>query len=223
MDFRAVHIKGTQSLMILDRYVSKAVIVGSLVALLLLTSVNVIIDFVEEVNNVGEPGFTFLYAILSTLFTIPRRIHEIFPTAVLLGGLMSLGSLAAHNELVVMRVSGVSVFRIIRAVFMAGLVLVFAAFLLGEFVAPVVEQKIQSIKNPSQSKHVSLKTREGLWVRDGNRFINVHQVYTDFRLGNIRIYELTKDLRLKVSIFAKSAVYDGNYCVVNGVRRTELK
>ena len=100
--------------------------------------------------------------------------------------------------------------------------LVFLAFILGEYVAPVSEQSIQSLKNPSQSEHISLKTRDGLWVRDGNRFINVHQVYTDHRLGNIWIYELTEDLRPKVSIYAQSAVYAGDHWQVNGVRRTEF-
>lgn len=207
---------------VLDRYISKAVIAGSLVALLLLTSVNFVIDFVNEVNDVGQPGFSFLFAILSTVFTIPRRIYEFFPMAVLLGGLMSLGSLSTHNELVVMRVSGISVFRIVRAVLIAGLLLVSLAFILGEYVAPVTEQRIQGFENTSQSKHVSLKTREGLWVRDGNRFINAHQVYTDYRLGNIWIYELTEDMRLKFSIFAKSALYAGDHWQVNGVRRTEF-
>ena len=222
MDFGSIHSKGKQSLTILDRYVIKAVLAGSLVALLLLTSVNVVIDFVEEANNVGKPGFSFLYAVLSTLLTIPRRIYEFFPTAVLLGGLMSLGSLSAHNELVVMRVSGVSVFRLLGAVFMAGLLLVSLAFIFGEYVAPASEQRRQSLKTPSQSKHIGLKTRDGLWVRDGNRFINVNQVYTDYRLGNIWIYEMTEDLRLKVSVFAQSAVYVGDHWQVNGIRRSTV-
>ena len=202
---------------ILDRYLGIAVIGGTLLALLLLVSVNTLIDFVNEVDDIGRFGYTVIHAILYTLFTIPRRVYEFFPTAVLLGGMLGLGNLAGRNELVVMRAAGLSVFQIIFSALKAGLVLMVGAFVLGEFVVPVSEQEARNVRKPTQSKQISFGTRDGLWARDGDRFLNIRDVYPDLRLGNIWVYQFNDSLRLIKSTFAKSAAYKDDHWLLRNV------
>lgn len=200
-----------------DRYLGKAVIVGTALALLLLVSLNVLIDFVNEVDEVGKRGYTLLQASLYTFYTIPRRIYEFFPTSVLLGSLLSLGNLAAHNELVVMRAAGVSVYQIIASVMKVGMMLILAAFLLGEFVMPESEQQAQSVRNVLYAKRVRLGTRDGLWAKDGDRFLNVRDLYPGRRLAEIWVYELDDALKLRKATFAKSAVYKDDHWLLTDV------
>ena len=51
--------------------------------------------FVNEIDEIGQGNYTTGTAILYTIYTIPRRAYELFPTAALIGSLLALGGLAA--------------------------------------------------------------------------------------------------------------------------------
>jgi lipopolysaccharide export system permease protein len=202
---------------LLGRYIGKAVVSGSMLALLLLVSVATLIDFVNEMDDVGEQGYTYLRVVFYILLTMPQRIYELFPFAMLLGGLLSLGNLAANSEIVVMRATGVSVGRIIGAAFFSGLILTISIILLGEFVAPVSEQKAKSLRNNSTAKRLTLSSHNGLWAKDGDRFLNILDVFPDMRLGRIRVFEVNSKGQLTEYIWAESAVYNSSHWQLSNV------
>jgi len=109
-----------------------------------------------------------------------------------------------------MRAAGLSVFGIIRAVMLAGAVLVFISILVGEFVAPVTERMAQLIKVSAQNKQVLMNAKYGLWLRDGKKFINVRQIEDDGNLADISIYELNDQQHLHQAMHADQAVFLGN-------------
>ncbi len=205
---------------LLDRYLGKAVILGTLLALLLLVSIHTLIDFVGDVQDAGEHGFTLLQVTLSTLFTVPRRIYEVFPTAVLLGSLLSLGNMAAHNELMVMRAAGISIAQIIRSSMKAGLLLVVVILLVGEFLVPRAERRIEGMKQLTEYGTISTDSRYGLWAKDGDRFVNVQVVYPDMRFEQVWVYRLDARQRLVEATFASKAHYEDGGWTVQGVRRS---
>ncbi len=208
---------------LLDRYLGLAILTGVGLMVLLLTSIHTLIDFVDELNNAAERGLTFLHAVVLTGLTIPRRVYELFPTAVLLGGLLGLGNLAANNELMVLRASGVSIFRISVTVLKVGLVLSMLAFVMGEFLVPATEHQVEDLKNISKSGRISTGGRWGMWAKDGNRLVNVGYVYPNLRLERIRVCELEGGVRLSRAIYADSAVYTKDHWVLKGVRTTTIE
>jgi lipopolysaccharide export system permease protein len=205
---------------ILDRYLGIAIVSGTLLALLLLVSVGTLMEFVDEIDEVGKQDYTYLTASLFTLLTVPQRIYEFFPAAVLLGSLLSLGNMAANSELVVMRAAGVSVARIIRSALQVGLLLTIGAILLGEFVAPASEQKAQKVRHFAKSSKVALSTHDGLWAKDGNNFLNIQEVFPDMRLGGIRVYQFDENGQLYRFSLASSAEYTGHDWLLVNVRHT---
>ncbi len=207
---------------IMDRYLAATVIGGTLMALLVLGSLLAFVDFVSEIGEVGKGRYGIVDAILYVLLSLPNRLYELFPTAVLIGSLLSLGALAGHSELVVLRASGISVMRVARSVLQAGLVLVCFVALIGEIVVPVSERQAQTIRATALQQTISLGGQHGFWVRDGMRYMYVSRVYPDLHLGNIDIYEFNDKNEIQRITRAASASYMNNLWVLRNIQRTEL-
>ena len=100
---------------ILDRHIGFHVVRDSLLALFTLLAVFSLVEFLDDLSNVGKGSYTVVAAIEYMLLTTPNRIFILFPIAGVIGTLIGLGSLAAHRELVVIRAAGVSSLRIAGA------------------------------------------------------------------------------------------------------------
>lgn len=206
---------------ILDRYIARTIVSGTLMTLLVLGSLLAFVDFVSEIGNVGKGQYTILNAVSYVLLSLPKRLYELFPTAVLLGSLLSLGTLASNSELIVVRASGISIMRIVRSVLQAGLIVVILVALIGEFIVPGSERQAQTIRAVALKQNISLG-QHGFWAKDGQLYINVGRVYPDYQLGNLEIYELDENKQLKQLIHARSAHYNNGSWLLKNVQRTQL-
>jgi len=193
---------------ILDRYIARAVIGGSLVVLMVFISLELIFAFVDESGDIGA-DYTALQALVHVGLSAPQRAYEAFPIATLIGSLMTLGGLAARSELVVMRAAGVSILGIGRAVVLAGLVLAALSAALGEFVAPQAERLAQDIRAQARSGTVSSLSENGFWVRDGRDFLSVGSAPDARNLRDLRIYTFRDDGRMDKVTKAEHARYMG--------------
>lgn len=207
---------------ILDRYIGRAVLGGTLLVMLVLVGLNLFFGFVNQVNDIGKGSFGLSEAIQYALLTLPRRTYEMFSMAALLGSLLGLGQMASHSELVVMRAAGVSLFKIIRAVLQAGVILVVIASLLGEVVAPPMEQKAQHLRALTLDQRITFQGDQGFWARDGHSFINIREILPGNRIQNIRIYEFDAQHRLRSSTYAETATYKDDRWLLNDIHKSEI-
>ncbi|HID82879.1 MAG TPA: LptF/LptG family permease, partial [Thiotrichales bacterium] len=83
---------------ILDRYLWVHILAGTLLVLLVLVSLDVFFTFMNEIGDVGRGRYGYLQALSYVLLSLPQRLYEYAPTATLIGSLLSLGSLAAHQR-----------------------------------------------------------------------------------------------------------------------------
>ncbi len=208
---------------LLDRYVGRTVISATLLALLVLLTLDTLFTVTEELEEVGRGDYGLAQAAAYIALTLPRRAYELFPSAVLLGALAGLGSLAAGSELVVVRAAGVSRARVVWAALKAGLVMVIAAVVVGEALAPAAEQYAERRKTLAQTQRVLAETREGFWVRHGPDFINFRRILPGPRLADLTIYEFDADYRLRRAVHARSAHYASGRWVLEEVRYSRLK
>jgi len=208
-------------LKLLDGYIARNVLGGTLLALLVLAGLDTLFAFIGEIDDIGRHDYGLIQALVYTALTVPRRIYELFPTSVLLGSLLSLGALAANSELTAMRAAGVPVARIVRSVLRAGLLMLVAVVLLGEAVAPLSEQRAQTLRSMAHSEQMHLRS-DGLWAKDGQRFIQVGAVLPDLRLLDLRIYELDAERRLTSSVEAEAARYEDGAWVLSGISRSVI-
>jgi lipopolysaccharide export system permease protein len=196
---------GGERMNLLDRYVIRAMLGGVVVVLLVLLALGALFLFANQQDDIGVGTYTALDAFWFVLLNLPQQVYELMPISVLIGALLGLGTLARGSELTVMRAAGVSVWRIAGSVAMAALLLVVAAVICGELLAPPMQDMAKRQKALSKFANISFANRGGAWVRDGNLLINVSQQSGRAEFGGMHIYELTPDHQLASVATASTA------------------
>jgi len=194
----------------LNRHLRKEVISASLLVLAAFIALFAFFDFLAELEQIGQSGYQLKHALIFVALTIPSRAYEIMPIAVLIGALYALTQLARHSELTVMRASGVSTMRMLGSLLRVGLIFVAVTFVLGEYVAPPMERVAQKWRLRSTNAAIPQELRTGVWLRDGNMFINVRKAQPDAALEGIKFYELDDTHHLLSVSVAGRGEYTGN-------------
>jgi lipopolysaccharide export system permease protein len=199
---------------LLDRYILVATLQVLGLVSAGLTSLFSLLEFVEQLHDVGKGSYHLRDALVYVLLTVPERLLQLMPVSMLLTTLFALGSLASHNELTVMRAGGVPPRRIVGSVFgVAGPVLLML-FLAAEFVIPPAQQLAQAERlSKLSSASVPFRSANGFWAEGDLQYLNVRR----FEHGNlprdVHIYGFGADGELKSLIQADSAEVrpDGNW------------
>ena len=203
-----------------DGYLARTVLVSTLLAFGVLFAVDSTIDLINDLESIGKRGFGVRHVLLMLLLGMPQRLYDLMPASLLLGTLLGLGHLAARNELEALRSVGIGRLRILGSVLAVGAVLVAFSMVVGETIAPTTEGYLRSLNKTSDLHKISIRSRHGLWTRDGPRFINVKQIFTDYRMTDVWVYEMDAEQRLKRVSFAKTAVYEGDAWRLSQVRHS---
>jgi lipopolysaccharide export system permease protein len=207
-------------MILLGRYIGRRVVAGTVWTLLVLITLLGFFFFIEELGDVGEGRYRTADAALYVLLILPRYAYEIFPVAALIGSLIGLGSLANHSELTAMRTGGMSLARIVSAVLATGALMLVAASLLGEVVAPPAEQYAETMRAEKKSGQITLKTEYGFWARDGSAFLNIREILPGSRLEDIYIYEFSPERRLEAVTHAAFAQYLEGRWLLRDIRQS---
>ena len=208
--------------MIIDRYIARSIISGTLGALFVFAALFLFINFVRQIEHIGTKDFGLAEAVAFTLLSLPKQLYELAPSIILLGGLISMGTMASNSELVVMRSSGITVSRIVRSVLQIGFVLAVLVGLMGEFVAPHATSMSKTLRATAMEDDVLVGGEHGLWARDGNRYFNVKTVLPDMQLQDIRVYELDEKRKLKRASSAQSASFQEEHWLLINVRHSDI-
>jgi lipopolysaccharide export system permease protein len=194
---------------VLTGYIVKEILKGSLVALVLLLTLFNLFTFSDELKVLGSGDYGLKEIFKYLALTSPRVLYDLVPSAALLGSLFVLGAMGNNRELIAMRASGVSVLGIIKAVMLAGAILAAFSIGVGEFIAPSTERAAQVLKMTARNKQVVIQSRYGIWLREGQKFINVRQIQDNGDLSNIYIYELDDEHHLSKALYARKAIFQG--------------
>jgi len=206
----------------LNRYIINEVVKGSLVAVLVLVTLLNFFTFADELRDLGEGDYGLKQIFLYLALNVPHAFLDLMPTSALLGSLVTLGAMANHRELVAMQAAGGSKMRIIGAVLRAGLLLAAVSAVVGEYVSPVSERAAQLLKATATHDQIASRTKYGIWVRDGETYINIRQIREGEELGDISIYELDEHHRLTRATHADRAKYDGGSWSLEKIRRSRF-
>lgn len=206
---------------ILDRYLGRAVIGGTLSTLAVLLPLIAFFLLADEASDLAD-GYSLTDALVVASLGLPRYAYHLFPIATLIGALVGLGALASQSELVAMRATGMSIARILFSALKAGLVLALLAVAVGELVAPRAEQAALHWRNDHKSGQVTLRTSQGLWARDGSSYINIGEILPGSQLRDISIYEIDSELRLVQATHARGALYVEGQWMLEGISRSRI-
>lgn len=184
------------ALKIFERYLAREIYAASTLVLVAFLMLFAFFDLMGEIQNLDRGGYQLQHAILYVLLTLPGRVYELSPIAVLIGTLYSLTLLARHSEITVLRASGLSTGRLLKTLVKLGLGFVVLTLVVGEVVAPPAEKAAQQLRLKAMSSMIAQEFRSGLWVKDGQSFVNVRDVLPDTSLRDVRIYQFDNAARL---------------------------
>ena len=191
--------------MIVNRYIQRNIHLGTAGALFLLVSLGLFFTFVRELDDLGKNGYGMRQVLGYLALSIPGKVVEFLPLAVLLGSMLSLGSLASNSELIAMQASGITLQRMLGGVLQAALLLALVGFLLADWVLPDSEINARKLKNQSRQQTSALDTRQGLWLKDESNVVHVTELLPNGYARDIEIYHLDAQGGLKTMIKARSA------------------
>ena len=180
---------------IFDRYIVRAILAGTGLFMGVLLAIAVLVTFIGEQGDVGQGHYTAASAFWYALMILPQRAWELLPIGALIGSLLGLGQLGRGSELIVLRASGVSVARIAGAALLAGLVLIAFEVIVGELLAPPLEQAARQEKAFERFSDLSFGAG-GAWVRDGDLILDAERLQGAQRIGGLLVFRLSPDHRL---------------------------
>ena len=157
-----------------------------------LTVLVIFFDFISESSDVSE-NYSSLQALIYLSYSIPSRLYELFPTAMLLGTLLGLGTLAGNSEFIAMRAAGISVSNIIFAVLKLGLIMALGIFFFGEYIVPKADLAGRNFKSSLSNKNLVMVSGASLWVKDKGRIIHIGQVWSENKLTDVTIYAIKEN------------------------------
>jgi lipopolysaccharide export system permease protein len=192
---------------IINKYLLKEITFNVLLVMAALIAMFSFFDLIQELDSLGKGNYGLSQILLFVILSAPGHVYDIMPVAVLVGTMFSLGQFARYSELVVLRVSGISVIHLALLLLKIGLLFTIITFLVGELVTPLSEKMAQSMRIRATDSVVAQEFRSGLWVKDGNNFVNAEEVLPDTSLLNIHIYEFDQNAKLLKTRSAKSGEY----------------
>ncbi len=172
-------------------------------------SLSFFIDFVDELQKIGRPGFTLWAAVGSAVLELPGNLYELLPIAVLIGTIYAMARLAQTSEFTILRTGGLSPLRALRLLAVLGLVFSALTFAIGDFVVPFTERQTVLLKAALSGGRKIGPT--GAWLKErrnshgGERSYSVNVAGIDGRgtLEGIRIFEFDGDGRHLSRIVAR--------------------
>lgn len=190
-----------------QRYLAREIYRSTSVVLIALLGLFTFFTLVDELDTVGD---TFPLAALFYLqvLSIPTRLYDLLPIGVLIGAILALSGLAQRNELVILRVSGVSGFGLLTMLWTVSLPIIFCALILSELLTPIAEIKSSETNLLMRGKVEGGRLVSGHWFKEptsngGTRIINIGNLLSSGNVTNLRVYEFPDGLTL--SLIAQSA------------------
>jgi len=193
---------------IVSRYLAQEILSSVTLIMVALLAMFSFFDLIQELGDIGRGSYGLGQVLIFVLLSVPGHVYEVVPVSVLVGSMYTLGQFARHSELIVLRVSGVSIASIAMALLQVGLIFTIFTFVVGELVTPYSEKTAHRMRIRATDSVVAQDFRSGLWVKDGNSFVNVEEVLPDAELLNIHIYEFDPEFRLRRINNAKSGKYE---------------
>lgn len=207
---------------IIQRYFTLSLIWTTLLALSILVALFSFFSLIDQLEETGKGSYGVIQALTYVLLTTPRLAYELFPIAAVIGSMSSLGIMAQHSELAVIRTSGVSKTALSILLLKSGLVLVGLAIVIGELLAPICEEKAQQMRSIAMTRQIALKTKYGFWARDGNSYINIRKILPNQKVEEVYIYEFDENDELRSSTFAKQGEHQDGKWILQDIRQSVI-
>ena len=204
------------------RYIASEIYRSTIAVTLVLVGLFMFFEMIDNLDNIDE-RFTFGALLGMQALQIPTRMYDLLPISLLIGAIIALAGLAQRNELVVLRVSGVSSLKLLSMLWLATIPIMIFALLLSEGVTPYAESKTGQLNLQLLGKSSGARMNCGYWfiepAGDGElRVINITRISSESEVENIRVYNFDANGKFKELLLAQKGTFQNNELQLTDLR-----
>jgi len=214
----AIRARGAFSL---SAYLTRMMAVRTAAAAAALVGLLQLIDLLERTSDIlARGGILQIFRYLA--YRMPYMFVEVAPFAVLAGAIFTFSQLARNSELVVMRISGLSLLQIFRRTLPVALAVAALDLVVADQITPRAQQALARWWTASAPGGPA-KAPEPRWFRIDGDVVTARSAASDGRvLKDVSIYERDANKTLTRRLSARSAVFSQGHWSLEQATLTDL-
>ena len=193
-----------------DLYITKTLLTYSLVVLLVWLGIYSFFNFLAELGDIGKKNYTIFKALQYIFFQMPQVAYNQASPIILLGCVLGMGHLATTNQLLIFRISGISIMKITWLTVKNALFFVFVLIIIGEVLAPISTSFSENNRSIALGQESLSKNQETFWIRDGDNFIKITNSSNENFISDITIIEVNLLNKINRIVKSSKASFRGN-------------
>lgn len=206
---------------LIDKHLLKQFLPAFLYCVFAFIILYVVIDLFTNLDDMIKQHVSPAVLLRYYLSFLPIILTQVTPISVLLAILYSLGTLNKNNEIMAMKASGISVWRIIMPFLCVGFIISMCMFIVENRVVPSAFETYNTIRK--EKIETGDKNKDKETIEDVTLYGNDYRIYyaeqyslTDKELTSLLILQHNEDNKLVGRITADKAVWqDGKWLLKN--------
>lgn len=162
-----------------------------------------LLELLERLESGVDGVWAVAYVAIESLLSVPEAVIDLLPVIAVLATAIAMGRLQTLSELNIMRVSGVSIWRLAGLALVPGMAIAMLGLAVLQWGLPNLYQQPERIVGASLGESGLWHPEHGLWLRQDDQFLNV----ADLELGrfpvDIDIYRFAADGEMVEHISAR--------------------
>lgn len=194
---------------IIHKYLTREILKYFCVVLILVVSIYVIADYLENMDEFIFAEMSLLRAFGFVLLRTPFMTVKFIPVALLLSVLITFGLMSKNNELIVLKSSGISLFYLLRPVLLIGVLFGILLFFISEVVVPITMVKANTILQNEIRKGSAVRSKDkNIWLKGKRKIVHIQYYQPAARtISGVTSYHFDKEFQLIKRIDAQKGTY----------------
>ena len=207
--------------MLLKLYFCKVIIKFQLLVLIVLSSIFLLLNLIERLNDVGMGTFTSIDALLVTLLNAPHLIIDLLPSTFLIGSVMAITSLQSSNELMIARVAGFPKYQLLIPLGILGILVTVLSFLAFQLLIPTLQTHAHKLTTKT-ILGTAVKSGQ-IWIKRENEILSINDISNSNQPQLIEIFKLKSTGKISSIIRANKAyISDNDEWLLLGVEQIKI-
>jgi LPS export ABC transporter permease LptF/LPS export ABC transporter permease LptG len=167
-----------------------------------------IFTFFELAEDIRRHNVPFMVVVNYFRFLIPYSVYQFTPLGALVSVLVTLGILSKNNEIIALKASGISLYRIALPILIAGLTIAAALLILDDAYLPYANQRQDALRNIIKGKPPQTYSRPQRWIFGDNSKVYNFDLYepNEKLFGGLSVIELDPStFQMRRRVFATRA------------------
>jgi LPS export ABC transporter permease LptF/LPS export ABC transporter permease LptG len=164
--------------------------------------------FFELLDDIARHRVPFLVVVDYFRYLTPYLMYNLAPLGALVAVLVTLGIMSKNNEIVAIKASGISLYRVAVPLLLAGIGLTVTMVVLDDIYLPYANQRQDALHNLIKGRPPQTYTQPQRWIfGENNKIYNYDVFEPNLNLfGGLSVLEIdTGDFQLRRRIFASRA------------------